>query len=70
MSLLSTVLVILGVVHLAAGIPPLLAPGFVRASLPERYAEAVGDRREWRGFGAGVTSVGISLLLVGNGIAP
>ncbi len=70
MALLSTVLVVLGAVHLAAGVPLLFAPGFVRASLPERYAEAVGDRRAWRGFGAGVTSVGLSLLLVGNGIAP
>jgi len=69
-SLLSTVLFALGAVHLAAGVPTLLAPGFVRARLPSRYAEAVGDRREWRGFGAGVTSIGISLVLVGNGVAP
>ncbi|MGB9965821.1 hypothetical protein [Halobacterium hubeiense] len=70
MALLSAVLVVLGAVHLVAGVPPLLAPGFVRARLPARYAEAVGDRRAWRGFGAGVTSIGLSLLLVGNGIAP
>ncbi|MCD2204358.1 hypothetical protein [Halobacterium sp. KA-6] len=69
MTLLSTALLALGAVHLAARIPLLLAPGFVRTSLPERYAEAVGNRGEWRGFGVGVTSIGISLLLVGNGIA-
>jgi hypothetical protein len=68
MALLSTALVALGAVHLAAGVPLLLAPGFVRARLPERYAEAVGDRRAWRGFGAGVTSVGISLVTIGYGL--
>jgi hypothetical protein len=70
MSLLSTLLIALGALHLAAGVPTLLAPGFVRLRLPPRYAEAVGDRREWRGFGAGVVSIGISLLLVGYGLAP
>jgi hypothetical protein len=61
-------LISLGVVHLAAGIPTLLAPGFVRARLPPRYAEAIGGRREWRGFGAGVTSIGISLVTIGFGL--
>jgi hypothetical protein len=69
-SLLPTALLALGAVHLAAGVPTLLAPGFVRSRLPDRYAEAVGDRREWRGFGAGVTSVGVSLAVVANGVAP
>ena len=70
MSLLSTVLIALGVVHLGAGVPTLLAPAFVRARLPPRYAEAVGDRSAWRGFGAGVLSIGISLLVIGYGLAP
>jgi len=70
MSLLSTALLAVGAVHFAAGVPTLLAPGFVRASLPRRYAAAVGGRREWRGFGAGVVSIGVSLLIVGYGVAP
>jgi len=70
MSLLSTALLAVGGIHLAAGLPALLAPGVVRSRLPERYAEAVGGRREWRGFGMGVTSVGISLVTVGYGLAP
>jgi dipeptide/tripeptide permease len=70
MDLVSTALIALGAVHLAAGIPTLLAPGIVRARLPQRYAEAVGDRRAWRGFGAGVLSIGISLLIIGYGLAP
>ena len=68
MSLLSTALLALGAVHLAAGLPAMVAPGVVRARLPTRYADAVGDRREWRGFGMGVTSVGLSLLTVGYGL--
>jgi hypothetical protein len=68
MSLLSTALIAVGVVHLAAGVPAMVAPGLVRSLLPERYAEAVGDRREWRGFGMGVTSVGLSLVTVGYGL--
>ncbi|MDH5021252.1 hypothetical protein [Halobacterium rubrum] len=65
---LQTLLYALGALHLVTGVPTLLAPGVVRVRLPRRYAEAVGDRREWRGFGAGVTSIGISLVLVGSGV--
>lgn len=68
MSVLQTVLYALGALHLVTGVPTLLAPGVVRARLPGRYAEAVGDRREWRGFGAGVTSIGISLVTIGYGL--
>ncbi|SEV89904.1 hypothetical protein [Halobacterium jilantaiense] len=68
MALLPTALIAVGAVHLAAGLPALLAPEFVCSRLPQRYAEAVGDRREWRGFGAGVTSVGISLVTIGYGL--
>ena len=68
MSLLSTALIALGALHVFAGLPTLFAPGVVRARLPARYAEAVGDRREWRGFGAGVVSIGLSLALVGYGL--
>lgn len=47
-----------------------LAPGFVRELVPARYAEVVGDRQAWRGFGAGVTGVGGSLLVVAWALAP
>ena len=70
MSVLATVLLAVGALHLAAGVPTLLAPELVRGWLPARYADAVGDRREWRGFGAGVVSIGVSLVLVGTGLAP
>jgi len=69
MSLLSTALYVVGVVHVVAGVVALHAPGFVRERLPPRYADAVGGRREWRGFGAGVTSIGVSLLVVARGLA-
>lgn len=64
MSQLSTALSMVGAAHLLIGVPALLAPGFVRRRLPPRYADAVGDRREWRGFGAGVTGAGGSLLII------
>lgn len=69
MSLLSTVLVVVSGVHLVAGVPVLLAPGYVHQSLPRRYATAVGDRRAWRGFGAGMVGIGISTALIGQGLA-
>ena len=69
MSLLSTVLFVVGALHLLVGVPPLLAPGYVREHVPTRYAEAVGDRRAWRGFGAGVTGAGGSLLVVAWSLA-
>lgn len=65
MSALSVLLIVVGALHLAAGVPTMLAPGLVRSRLPDRYAEAVGGRREWRGFGMGVTSVGLSLVTIG-----
>ncbi|WP_232688658.1 hypothetical protein [Halobacterium zhouii] len=69
MSLLSTLLFVLGGAHLFVGVPSLLVPGFVRERLPTRYADAVGDRREWRRFGAGVTGIGGSLLIVAWSLA-
>lgn len=69
MSVLSTLLYALAAAHLLFGIPALFAPGVVRDVLPPRYADAVGDEREWRGFGAGVTSVGISLAIIAAGLA-
>lgn len=68
MTLLSTVLYVVGAAHFAAGVPLLLAPGRVRDALPRRYAEAVGGRRAWRGFGAGVASIGISTLLIASAL--
>ncbi|MXR19376.1 hypothetical protein [Halobacterium bonnevillei] len=68
MTLLSTVLFVVGAVHLAAAVPILLAPGRVRDALPRRYAEAVGGRRAWRGFGAGVASIGISTVLIASAL--
>jgi len=53
-SLLATALSVVGAVHLLTGVRALVAPGFVREVLPARYADAVGGRDEWRGFGAGV----------------
>ena len=70
MSLLSSVLFVVAALHLLVGLPALLAPGFVREVVPVRYAEAVGDRQAWRGFGAGVTGVGGSLLVVAWALAP
>ena len=69
MSLLSTVLFVIGAVHLLLGVPALLTPEHVRRLVAPRYAQAVGGRREWRGFGAGLTSIGVSLLLIANGLA-
>ena len=69
MSLLSTALFAVGAAHLLVGVPALLAPGFVRERLPARYADAIGDRREWRGFGAGVTGAGGSLLIIAWSLA-
>ena len=69
MSLLSTALFVVGAAHLLVGVFALLAPGLVCDRLPPRYADAVGGRREWRGFGAGVTSIGISLLVIARGVA-
>ncbi|WP_336037401.1 hypothetical protein [Halobacterium yunchengense] len=69
MTPLATLLAALAALHLAAGVPALLAPGVVRSRLPARYADAVGDRRAWRGFGAGVVSVGVSLAVVAAGVA-
>ncbi|MFB6072815.1 MAG: hypothetical protein ABEJ88_07590 [Halobacterium sp.] len=54
---------------LVVGVPALLAPDTVRARVPGDYVAAVGERREWRGFGAGLTSIGISLALIANGVA-
>ena len=68
MSPLSLLLYGLAALHLAIGVPALLAPGFVRARLPPRYADAVGERREWRGFGAGTTGVGGSLLVIASAL--
>ncbi|AHG05287.1 hypothetical protein HALDL1_10545 [Halobacterium sp. DL1] len=68
MSTLSLLLYVLAALHLLIGAPAMLAPGFVRTRLPPRYAEAVGERRQWRGFGMGVTSVGISLLLIAGAL--
>jgi len=67
-TLLSTVLYVVGAAPFAAGVPLLLAPGRVRDALPRRYAEAVGGRRAWRGFGAGVASIGISTLLIASAL--
>jgi hypothetical protein len=69
MSPLSAALFILGTAHLLVGVPALLAPGFVRSRLPPRYADAIGDRGEWRGFGAGVTGAGGSLLIIARSLA-
>jgi hypothetical protein len=69
MSLLPAVLAVVGCAHLLVGVPALLAPEHVRTFLPPRYAEAVGDRNEWRGFGAGATGIGGSLLVVAWSVA-
>lgn len=69
MSTLSTFLFALGAIHLLAGVPPLLAPNLVRHALPARYSNAVGDRREWRGFGAGLVGIGGSLLIAAWSLA-
>ncbi|MFB6268614.1 MAG: hypothetical protein ABEH83_01625 [Halobacterium sp.] len=69
MGVLSSLLSAVGVAALAAGLPPLFAPGVVRDAVPPEWVERVGDQRNWRGFGAGLVSIGVSTLLIAGGVA-
>ena len=65
----STLLAAVGLASFLAGLPALVAPSLVRDAVPPAYADSVGDRRNCRGFGAGLVSVGISNLVIVNGVA-